>query len=443
MLIRFINHAGVLLSGSKVKLLMDPWTEGSAFNNGWNLLSRTAKINYDEITHVWISHEHPDHFSISDVKKIIKTNPNVIFLFQSTKDKRVVNFIKKIGGKVIEKLDNEVHFFNQKDFIRIIRCGTIDSIAITQLDGKTIVNMNDCIVGDEIYKLNNAIKDLKIHCLLTQFGYASFISNRDKPNIRKEAVEKKMLQIKEQISFFKPEFVIPFASFIFFSHVENFYMNDEQSDIEKVSEVIKSQKSKPIILYPNDIFKFENIDNTKAIAMYKNDISNIKPLHNSQNVDFNDLQTSARAYCDRTMKFHGKLYTKAYIIVLSTIFRIIGKNPFNKVNFFISDISEFATFHITQGLYLTTESIRADVTISSESLKYVFDYDWGMGTVLVNARLQVKNETSKLLFKRVFYLGSLKNRGMSISKNPFLIFSREKKILKLEPINLFLEKKEF
>ena len=64
-----------------------------------------------------------------------------------------------------------------------------------------------------------------------------------------------MLQIKEQISFFNPEFVIPFASFIFFSHVENFYMNDEQSDIEKVAQVINNEKTIPIILYPNDIFK--------------------------------------------------------------------------------------------------------------------------------------------------------------------------------------------
>ena len=44
----------------------------------------------------------------------------------------------------------------------------------------------------------------------------------------------------------------------------------------------------------------------------------------------------------------------------------------------------------------------------------------------------------KLFFRRVFYLSDLKRRGISLSKNPFLIFSREKKIFKLEPINLFL-----
>ncbi len=33
--------------------------------------------------------------------------------------------------------------------------------------------MNDCIVGNEIRKLNNVISSLKVDCLLTQFGYAS------------------------------------------------------------------------------------------------------------------------------------------------------------------------------------------------------------------------------------------------------------------------------
>tara|TARA_X000000950_G_C13814532_1_gene619177 strand:+ start:999 stop:1226 length:228 start_codon:yes stop_codon:yes gene_type:complete len=75
MLLKFINHAGVLLEGSKVKLLMDPWTEGSAFNNGWDLLSRAANIDYVRLTHVWISHKHPDHFSISDVKKNHQKKP--------------------------------------------------------------------------------------------------------------------------------------------------------------------------------------------------------------------------------------------------------------------------------------------------------------------------------------------------------------------------------
>ena len=125
--IKLINHSGLLISGEDVNLLMDPWLEGSAFNDGWDLLSPSAEIDYSNLTHVWISHEHPDHFSIIEIKKIIKINSKVCFLFQKTKDKRVRNFIEKIGGKLIELSDNELFFFSKKDFIRVIKCGSMDS----------------------------------------------------------------------------------------------------------------------------------------------------------------------------------------------------------------------------------------------------------------------------------------------------------------------------
>ena len=95
--IKFINHAGLIVYGNGVNLLIDPWTQGSSFNDGWDLLCASGDIDYKKLTHVWISHEHPDHFSVSDVKKVINEKPDVIFLFQSTKDNRVANFIQKLG----------------------------------------------------------------------------------------------------------------------------------------------------------------------------------------------------------------------------------------------------------------------------------------------------------------------------------------------------------
>ena len=49
--------------------------------------------------YIWFSHEHPDHFNPPDVKLFGK---NKKFLFQKTKDKRVVNFLKKFSSDVKE-----------------------------------------------------------------------------------------------------------------------------------------------------------------------------------------------------------------------------------------------------------------------------------------------------------------------------------------------------
>ena len=102
--IKFINHASVIVSADGISVLSDPWYEGSAFNNGWNLLHETPNeeiISYlNEVTHIWISHEHPDHFSIPFFRAFsdkIKSR-SIKILFQKTKDK-IIN--ATIGNKTI------------------------------------------------------------------------------------------------------------------------------------------------------------------------------------------------------------------------------------------------------------------------------------------------------------------------------------------------------
>ena len=438
--IQFVNHAGVILYGNGVNLLMDPWTQGTSFNDGWDLLCASGDIDYKKLTHVWISHEHPDHFSVSDIKKVINENPDVIFLFQSTKDNRVARFIQKLGGDIVSLSDNEVYHFNKTDFIRIIQCGSIDSLSVVTIGGKTIVNMNDCVVGNELSKLKNAIKNVKIDCLLTQFGYASFISNAEDATARKAASRKKLTQMVEQILFFQPEFVIPFASYVYFSHIENFYMNDMQTDIAEVASVIEAQNVIPIILYPNDTFTFEKIENSKAIAKYARDRKKIKPIHFSSSFDLAELELSAERYRNRMIEFHTRV-GMFFVLLLSKAYQTIGKVPFDKVTIEISDLSKTVTFHILEGLKPYEGSEPADIVLSSDSLKYAFDYDWGWGTLMVNGRLSVKSKKSQRLGNRVFLLGSLRNRGISIIKDLSILLDRKNRINDLEVLDLFTEKK--
>ena len=98
--IEFINHASVLVSDNNVSLLSDPWYQGDAFHKGWNLLYELDDSSIEDllnrVSHIWISHEHPDHFSILFFKKYEKKikDRNIEILFQETYDKRVENFFK-------------------------------------------------------------------------------------------------------------------------------------------------------------------------------------------------------------------------------------------------------------------------------------------------------------------------------------------------------------
>ena len=65
--IKLINHASVKFEFNQVKILTDPWYEGSVFHKGWKLIHQQTAgeiINsIIDVTHIYISHEHPDHFS--------------------------------------------------------------------------------------------------------------------------------------------------------------------------------------------------------------------------------------------------------------------------------------------------------------------------------------------------------------------------------------------
>ena len=101
--IEFINHASFLYECDQYIFICDPWLEGTAFNNGWNLLDNSTSnkklidriLQSDKPLYIWYSHEHSDHFSISFLKKLKIAKPSTKFFFQTTHDKRVVNYLSQ------------------------------------------------------------------------------------------------------------------------------------------------------------------------------------------------------------------------------------------------------------------------------------------------------------------------------------------------------------
>jgi UDP-MurNAc hydroxylase len=74
----FLNHASFMIENNDSVLLIDPWYEGAAFNQGWSLLDTSIKnedvvkklIVSNKKIFIWFSHEHSDHFSVPFIKKL-------------------------------------------------------------------------------------------------------------------------------------------------------------------------------------------------------------------------------------------------------------------------------------------------------------------------------------------------------------------------------------
>ena len=226
--ITFINHASVIISHGKTSLLSDPWYYGDAFHKGWNLLVEQNKIDIkkilNDINYIWISHEHPDHFSVKfflDFKELIIEN-SIVVLFQKTRDKRVVNFLRgqKIAVQEIEF--NELTTINDDISLICIKDGFYDSALFVKTPDTKILNLNDCEVNSA--ERANEICEITGKCdvLLTQFSYAAWKGGKQNIKWRKLAAREKLESIKIQLDTFKPINLIPFASYIYFSNKNNF-----------------------------------------------------------------------------------------------------------------------------------------------------------------------------------------------------------------------------
>ena len=148
--IEFINHASVLVSYNDVNILTDPWYSGLAFDGGWSLLyennEKFIEHLLNDVNYIYITHEHPDHFSIPFFKKyseLIKKN-KIKIIFQKTLDKRVEEFlIKKFNLELIILESYKTVNINDRK-ITLVSCGAIDSSLIVETENCYHINLNDC-----------------------------------------------------------------------------------------------------------------------------------------------------------------------------------------------------------------------------------------------------------------------------------------------------------
>ena len=104
-MLKFINHACYQYKNDKINVLFDPWFKGKVFNDSWALLKETKikKNEFCDVTHICISHEHPDHLHFDTLKEILKLCKTVpILIFPSRTNTFVRNSLKKTICFVVE-----------------------------------------------------------------------------------------------------------------------------------------------------------------------------------------------------------------------------------------------------------------------------------------------------------------------------------------------------
>ncbi len=391
--LRFLGHAGYCVERGATCLAVDPWLSGPAFDNGWDLLVPSAPLNASRLTHLWISHEHPDHFSIGAVKSIPEARrPEVTVLYQRTADGRVVSFLRKQGFTRVLELEQGQRVELEPGFaltIALARDG--DSCHLMEVDGLRMVNLNDCFFSS-VAELEDAMKALgtrpgEADLVATQFSYANWAGNPADQGPRQDAARMKLLHLELEVNALRPRFVMPFASYVYFSHQENAYLNDSVNRPSAVVERIRSLGMAPLVCRPGDAFELSWAGLQAASAEAPARAAELdvhveavqrgeKPLRQSDPVPLEELLAVVRAGLERLRKG------------MAAVDFALMRLRLRRAAFELTDHQQVVVVETLKRVRVEPAGTPADVALSSEALRFAFQQDFGFDTLLVNGRFQ-------------------------------------------------------
>ena len=312
--IEFLNHASVRITTPDATILTDPWFSGSAFNDGWDLIYRDEGLSAAAMhgtTHIYISHEHPDHFSpawLSGVPAEIREAMTV--LFQVTKDKRVVNFLRSKGFKVVEMEDQKEIRIGTETRLAIESWDFYDSFLHVADSHASMLNLNDCGVADtkDLMRIRDRYGSPTV--LLTQFSYAAWKGGKANKEFRVRAAEERLDAVAAQATTLGADYLIPTASFIYLSHEENQYLNDSANSVSDVLDRSSDFPSQVVVMKPYDRWKVgESHDNDQAVRFWNerfDEVTNLPMRRSEKSYSLEELEQTFRDYQQRIYGKNGR-----------------------------------------------------------------------------------------------------------------------------------------
>lgn len=383
MKLKFLNHASVLIDCDEVKILTDPWYSGTVFNEGWSLMyKKEIDITELDFNFLWYSHEHPDHFSPRELKKIPpKRRKDITILFQNAPDQKVKSYCEGLGYRVVEMQDCVPYKFAETT----VMCGQeggFDSWLKVKHKGKTLLNINDCRLEKpkELRALSGIVGPIDV--LLTQFGWANWVGNDGDMEARKLARKMVVDRVDNQVQYLSPKFLMPFASFSWFSHEENIHCNLGQVTLREFHNAYPNERL--ISLFPKEEWEVGRPHDTERSLVKWDEVYSTPALPHpaGTNASYNELLSAFDKMCTSLQENN----------VLTTI---------ENDDSFPNSIVELTDYPITgnrfafnplKGIFAPCNE-PYDVKMSSLSLIFIMRHPWGRGTLTINGRFEANYKT--------------------------------------------------
>lgn len=432
MRIEFVNHSSFVIDSGGVRLISDPWLGGTAFDDSWGQLAPTVMRYEDfaDITHIWFSHEHPDHFHPPSLKRIpAQLRSKIEVLYQASIDRKVLDYCAELGFRSTRELPHGEWLRLAPDFE--IQCapqaGFADSWLAVRTPQGVALNVNDCPLfeRDLVRKVREQVGPIDV--LATQFSISAWDGNVDALERRRAGARTMLERAVMHAQEFGPRYVLPIASFIWFCHAENAWMNDGFLPLAEVEHELRTRTSAtPILMYPGDAWRVgEAWSNASALARYGADSASIpgRALAQPKLVEPAELVRQSREYCRLLGEGSDPLRLKLRWAAASARRRRRGKLDSlvtvgrrviapERALVYVEDHAQAYSFSPASGLRPVRLAREAcDIALSSAALSYALRFLWGGETLLFNGRfVELGPDRRERLFD-YFHMAGHRNVG--------------------------------
>jgi UDP-MurNAc hydroxylase len=390
--VRLVVHASIVVRTEDARILCDPWFHGRAFNQSWALLSEPvlSPTFYDDITHLWISHEHPDHLHFPTLASLPEAfRKRVHVLFQENNSTKVFSALKNLGFQHFTPLPHR-RWVSLEGCTEVMnhQFGSMDS-SLTVRDGEaTLLDLNDCEISEEDgRRLRRDVGPPDV--LLNQFSIAGYSGMEDRDHYLKASATSKLAALLRNHQVLGAATTIPFASHIYFCMEDNRYVNAYGNTYDAVLAAFQEAGASCTILAPGQSYVVGSRHNTGPALEYYHRLNegvSKKTYYTSEMIPLDEVRAH---FQECAAKLRG-----AYPGWILSLLR--------PVKTLVPDWDQIVEFHIASGRLEPTDG-PADVTTLSQPLDHVFRFPWGMQTLGVSARLTLHRNVPNWLRHRVLF----------------------------------------
>jgi UDP-MurNAc hydroxylase len=385
MKVAFIGQASVVITTEDCSILCDPWLIGTAFNDSWRHFPKPAfdASYYHTLTHVWISHEHPDHFHIPTIKQMpADFKARVTLLYQKNNSDKMPKALASLGFKNIVLLPNRKQVaITPKTVVYNHQVGQMDSALAVVSGGKTVLNMNDCEANNSDCKRFRA--DLgAVEVVLNQFSMAGYNGEIDYAEVLPGVAQHILVNMQENHRDLGAQVTIPFASNVYFCCADNRHIN--QFGNSPVSAHAEFQKAglHMEVLYPGDVYDLETktADTARALDRYTTLYAGRERMEYATGPVI-ELEEIEKAFVKRAQQLAEKY--PSWIM-----------NKLGLIRVQIPDVGATIEISLGQGTFEVVGGMEADfdLIVHSQPLYFAFAVPFGLQTLGVSARWLIKSK---------------------------------------------------